>query len=101
MAVTGTPTVGGECDRIGRDDGIPVAGVDDGRILADLRPNEETGIASGKIGQQRAQAVDREFAGRQNPVWLATRHSLARASLVAGATPLDKVTSSLTEPAGS
>jgi hypothetical protein len=66
--------IGGERDRVGRDDEIPIAGVDDGRVLANLRPNEETGIASGKTGQQWAQMLDREFAGGQNPVRLAARH---------------------------
>jgi hypothetical protein len=33
---------------------VAVAGVDDGRILANLRPNEETAIASSELGQQCA-----------------------------------------------
>ena len=66
--------IGGERDGIGRDDEISVADVDDGRVLANLRANQEARIAPGNIAKQRSQVLDWQFADWKNLFRLTASH---------------------------
>jgi hypothetical protein len=58
-----TPDViSGKGDGICRDDEIAIACVDDGRVLANLRSNEQARIMLWQMPQQRSQMLKRKFA---------------------------------------
>jgi hypothetical protein len=71
-----TPDViSGKGDGICRDDEIAIACVDDGRVLANLRSNEQARIMLWQMPQQRSQMLRRKFADWQNLLWLAASHA--------------------------
>jgi hypothetical protein len=67
--------ISGEGDGIRRDDEIAVACVDDGRVLANLRSNEQARIMLRRMPQQRPQMLKRKFADWQR-LRLAASHAL-------------------------
>jgi hypothetical protein len=68
--------IGGEGDGIGGDDEIKISSIDDRRILANLRSNEQARIMLRRMIQQRPQVLDRKFADWQNLLRLALSHVL-------------------------
>ena len=65
----------GKGDGICRDDEIAIACVDDGRVLANLRSNEQARIMLRRMPQQRPQMLKRKFADWQR-LRLAPSHAL-------------------------
>ena len=77
-----TPDViSGKGDGICRDDEIAIACFDDGRVLANLRPNEQARIMLWHMPQQRAQMLRRKFADWKNRLRLAASHALTKICL--------------------
>jgi len=66
----------GKGDGICRDDEIAIACVDDGRVLANLRSNEQARIMLWQMLQQRSQMLKRKFADWKNLLRLAASHAL-------------------------
>jgi hypothetical protein len=66
----------GEGHGIGRDDEIPISGIDDGCVFANLRSNEEARIKLWRLLQQRSQLLKWKFADWQNLLRLALSHVL-------------------------
>ena len=76
-----TPDViSGKGDGICRNDEIAITCVDDGRVLANLRSNEQARIMLWQMPQQRAQMLKRKFADWQNLLRLAASHALTLVS---------------------
>ena len=72
-----TPDViSGKGNGICRDDEIAIAFVDDGRVLANLRSNEQARIMLWQMPQQRSQMLKRKFADWKNLLRLAASHAL-------------------------
>jgi hypothetical protein len=76
--------IGGKGDGICRDDEIAIAYVDDGRILADLRPNDQAQIMLWQMPQQRSQKLKRKFADWKNFRRLVASHTFTLVFLQAG-----------------
>jgi hypothetical protein len=76
-----TPDViSGKGDGICRDDEIVIACVDDGRVLTNLRSNEQARIMLRQMPQQRSQMLKRKFADWKNLLRLVASHALTRSA---------------------
>ena len=83
-----TPDViSGKGDGICRDDEIAIACVDDGRVLANLRSNEQARIMLWQMPQQRSQMLKRKFADWKNLLRLAASHALTLVSSLQAGRP--------------
>ena len=68
--------IGGKGDGIGPNDEIVISGVDDGRVLTNLRSNEQARIMLRRMPQQRSHMLKRKFADGQNLLRLTSSHVL-------------------------
>jgi hypothetical protein len=66
-------------DVICRDDEIAIACIDDGRVLANLRSNDQPRITLWQMPQQRSQVLKRKFADWKNLVRSVASHALTLA----------------------